>query len=553
MKEKSIKTVAEGSKARLSRANQIRRLQVPMSDLIKLQRLFLKHSSNPSRSYQSSLLMDYPNPAEDVSRIITYDTQFKVDYLCHNLFRKIYVAGTTDKGVLASNALHKMLQGERHCLRTNRRLQRIDKTDESLNTMVFRLQRFIANLLGPVKEDDILHLSKFSSGATADLSLREAMPQEKFSFSNPSSTLSCIREWGYAVRSTDPDATGLNTQPLLVAGNRILTVPKNSKTDRTIAAEPTLNMYFQLGVGAFLKRRLRSAGIDLSDQTRNQRLARIGSLDGKLATIDLANASNSLSYEAVKLLLPSDWFIVLDSLRSAYGKLPNGKLHKYHMFSSMGNGYTFELETLIFFAICKVICGKSTVSVYGDDIICPSDKAEEVISWLSFFGFETNKEKTFSVGFFRESCGKHYYFGEDVSPFFVRKLPESLDVFLLYNNIIRCATSDSYYDIRFEEAREFVLRLIPEDSRVYGPDGYGDGHLLDHTYDLSLTKFKYSVAVQNLVFPTIIRKPRKRLLANQHGALASSLLGNTKETQVSTYASEEMRYEEIRVVHWSNP
>ena len=97
MKEKSIKTVAEGSKARLSRTNQIRRLQVPMSDLIKLQRLFLKHSSNPSRSYQSSLLMEYPNPAEDVSRIMTYDTQFKVDYLCHNLFRKIYVAGTTDK------------------------------------------------------------------------------------------------------------------------------------------------------------------------------------------------------------------------------------------------------------------------------------------------------------------------------------------------------------------------------------------------------------------------------------------------------------------------
>jgi hypothetical protein len=139
----------------------------------------------------------------------------------------------------------------------------------------------------------------------------------------------------------------------IVPGNRIITVAKNYKTNRTIAVEPCMNMYVQKGIGGLMRRRLKRAGFDLNDQTRNQRLALIGSFSGTLATIDMSMASDTVSYELVRLLAPSDWFEALEQCRSPVGVLPDGTRIWYHKFSSMGNGYTFELETAIFCCSCS--------------------------------------------------------------------------------------------------------------------------------------------------------------------------------------------------------
>ena len=104
----------------------------------------------------------------------------------------------------------------------------------------------------------------------------------------------------------------------------------------------------------------------------------------------------------------------------------------------MGNGYTFELETLLFYCLVEAVCGKDgRLSVYGDDIICPSNRAAVVTRLLKFCGFSLNEDKSFSEGFFRESCGGHFYRGVDVKPFYIERYPRTLaQVINLHNDIV---------------------------------------------------------------------------------------------------------------------
>lgn len=521
-------------------------VSLEQSHLLKLQRMFLKHSSRPELMYQNQLLMDYANPAEDENRCLNYDSKFEVDYLLHNMYRKLLLP-TGDKQALDKAAYASFIKGERKNVRTNKRLRSISWHDVETNTFVFRVQRVISNILGPLNLEKIVEHCRFSSGATCDLSLKKASITDKYAMENPSFTPAAYCKFQAFARRID-GMTGA-TSFRGVAGNRILTVPKSNKTNRTIAAEPTMNMFFQLGVGTHIRRRLRRFGIDLNDQTINQRLAYEGSLDGSLATIDLENASNSLSYEAVKLLLPHDWFEVLDALRSPYGLLM-GRKHAYRMFSSMGNGYTFELESLIFYAICKVAARvNSTISVYGDDIIVEAADCENVIKWLEFFGFSTNRSKTFTVGHFRESCGKHYYFGADVTPFFVRRLPVGFDAFLLHNNIVRWARryGECTFVAEALEPLRYVHNLIPKDSRLYGPDGYGDGHLLECRELNTYAKYKYSRVACQLQFESWSEIATK-VRSNQLGALCASLLGLTKDNELSRVAHPYKRMRRLGYV-----
>lgn len=118
-------------------------------------------------------------------------------------------------------------------------------------------------------------------------------------------------------------------------GNKLTTVPKTALIDRTIAIEPLLNVSLQLGVDAYLKRRLKSIGVNLLDQSRNQSLA----ASSKVATIDLKNASDSISKKIISILFPGDWRELLKCLRSPVG-LIDGVPHIYEKISSMGNGFT---------------------------------------------------------------------------------------------------------------------------------------------------------------------------------------------------------------------
>jgi hypothetical protein len=210
-----------------------------------------------------------------------------------------------------------------------------------------------------------------------------------------------------------------------------------------IAIEPDWNMFLQKGIGGAIREKLRRVGINLEDQSNNQLLAGLGSLYGDLATIDLSMASDCMSYELVRFLLPPDWFDALEQCRSQCGVLPSGSVVIYEKFSSMGNGATFDLETLIFWALSAAVIDLMELEdrrllVYGDDIIVPTAAFQNVCDVLEMSGFRPNRKKSFGAGPFRESCGSHFHEGDDVTPIYIREAVTRLDrLFLLHNNTCR--------------------------------------------------------------------------------------------------------------------
>lgn len=235
--------------------------------------------------------------------------------------------------------------------------------------------------------------------------------------------------WLSAIEDTILSDTEGLVFPEIVHSSVMFTVPKNAQIDRVACKEPEINMILQRGYGLHMRSCLKKVGIDLHDQSRNREAALHGSRTGELATIDLSSASDLISRTLVNLLLPTAWYVALDNVRVKRTILLDKTSHELEMFSSMGNGFTFELETVLFWAICRAVMSLSgesgTLLVYGDDIIVPATVARRLPRIFSFLGFKVNAKKSFWTGRFRESCGGHYYKGMDVTPFYVRATPKS--------------------------------------------------------------------------------------------------------------------------------
>nr|WKV33254.1 MAG: RNA-dependent RNA polymerase [Riboviria sp.] len=395
-------------------------------------------------------------------------------------------------------ALESFFESESQCKATNSRLGSRRTLETRLQSgllvsdIFYVAKRKIASVLGDFSWDAIIGRCGFGPGANVGIPRMRSSTTNKIGFLNPTTTAGC-RDLGNAMLKWHDlwgcYLTEVGFSPEVVPGNRVVTVPKNYKTDRVIAIEPLWNSYFQRGLGQFIRSRLKRVGIDLNDQTPNQRAALRGSKDGSCATIDLKAASDTISEGLVSLLLPSDWFYALNAVRSHRGVLPSGELITYQKFSSMGNGSTFELESLIFWAICSSVLQLSkekdnTLLVYGDDIVVPSSSAELVIDALEFCGFSVNRKKTHIDGSFRESCGKHYLGGVDITPFYIRKNVTGLERNLWLCNAIkryafRAAGSTWGLDSRFKFPWLLASSHLPERLQVPSiPDGFGDGALI---------------------------------------------------------------------------
>jgi hypothetical protein len=225
--------------------------------------------------------------------------------------------------------------------------------------------------------------------------------------------------------------------PSIVRESVVTFVQKDLTQTRSICTEPSLNMFFQLGVGEILRARLKEHfGIDLSVQPeRNVRLARRGSTDGSIATIDLESASDSIGMNLCQTVLPGWFFDLLCDYRSPETSI-SGKSVVLEMVSTMGNGFTFPLQTAIFSCVVKAVVrqyGDESVrantrrarwGVFGDDIICPSKMANRVVSLLALLGFRVNRDKSYTsvYGRFRESCGGDYYNGHNVRGVYLKRL-----------------------------------------------------------------------------------------------------------------------------------
>lgn len=320
-------------------------------------------------------------------------------------------------------AISSFSRAEKLCRITNRRLDHYyvqrDRLDPDLSLWLSRMERSIKSLLAERREflEILPSLLKVTSGATATRSRRKSIPVMKLDRSIDCSPraipyLAALQSfYGYK-------AVKFKALPV----NRVEFVPKNFKTHRTIACEPTGNISLQLAFDSYVKDRLkRKFRVDLSCQSSNQRLAKEGSVSGEFATVDLSMASDTLSYNTVRWLLPDDWFAYVDDIRSSHFLDPESRhFCRYSKFASMGNGTTFVLETLIFAAAVRAV-GSRKYAVYGDDIVIESHLYASLTRLLSFLGFHVNEEKSFSTGPFRESCGGDYFNGKDVTPFYLRE------------------------------------------------------------------------------------------------------------------------------------
>lgn len=268
-------------------------------------------------------------------------------------------------------------------------------------------------------------------------------------------------------------------------GNRLEFVPKDIHKCRTIAVEPSLNMFLQLGVGNWLFRRLRKFGIDLTDQIGNRLAARKGSTgeDGGACTIDLSDASSRISRGLVKALLPSDWFQLLDTLRSP-GYVIDGKYHSYRMFMSQGNAFTFPLETLVFWAITTSTT--SGVKVYGDDIIVPLNAGKRAVERLEAYGLKVNISKSFLSGPFRESCGADYLDGIFVRPIYYKRKAERYSEIAMLHNLLYSRWG--YLPLTCS----YLQSLVPVLHRNFGPFGYwrsDEVNPMENTISVALSEY----------------------------------------------------------------
>lgn len=248
--------------------------------------------------------------------------------------------------------------------------------------------------------------------------------------------------------------------PVTVAGNRLSFAPKNRDISRPTCTEPSLNMFFQLGLGALLAKRLKQYfRIDLTDQpVLNKILAREGSQNEAYATVDLSSASDSVSSGMLSMVLPGQMKVWLDFVRSPYVQLPNGELEELHMISSMGNGYTFPLQTVLFSCAVAAVYDTlgirliknrvTTVSgmkrkvpgnfgVYGDDIIVVKKAYPLLYRLLHILGFSVNADKSFVEGRFRESCGGDYFDGQPARGVYVKTLLTQASRYVAINRLNR--------------------------------------------------------------------------------------------------------------------
>jgi hypothetical protein len=274
------------------------------------------------------------------------------------------------------------------------------------------------------------------------------------------------------VQSVSVSVKDLLTNCRLVDANKIAFVPKTAKTHRSIAVEPLANGFLQKGVDNFMRRRLKRVGIDLSDQTLNQEMARQGSAlwewEDPFCTLDLTSASDSISVSLVKEVLPPDWFALLDRIRSPSYDL-HGATYRSEKFCTMGNGFCFPLETMLFASVCHAITGGRAgvdFMVYGDDIIVRRKFYESVVLFLKRIGFRPNVKKSFDTGPFRESCGANWYAGEDVTPFTLDYALDSLKSLFKFANLARRNTRSKAY---LHGCICLVIRQIPDPFLLWRP------------------------------------------------------------------------------------
>ncbi len=424
----------------------------------------------------------------------------------------------------------------------------------------------------PLVDHPFSMLEKARIGPGANIGARGGDFYTKF-FSSPlTGTSASLYEWYRRYTSNFPEWSNAENIRLesygaarIVSGSRLSFVPKNDKISRCICTEPTLNTYFQLGFGSHLERRLDERfGISLSTQQfKNRDLARLGSITDSLITLDLSSASDSISLSMLRETFPSDFLRWLEFSRCKETQIPGVGTQELHMISSMGNGYTFPLQTVIFACVVTacasfrgILLGPSKLGnqwgIFGDDIICPSELARDVVHLLSFLGFSVNGDKSFVEGPFRESCGSDFYLGTNIRGVYLKTLTTQASRFHAINQLLRFATHHGI-DLRR------VIGRIAKDCKYTPTPPWSNSDSGIHV-PLSMSKRTKDKRTQSHFFmcyepiipriritedKIVVPRRQKRRIYNPSGLLISFLYGSVNSCAIG-FRTETVKYRRKR-------
>lgn len=240
--------------------------------------------------------------------------------------------------------------------------------------------------------------------------------------------------------------------------SRVITVPKDFRGPRVIAATCTWKTYVSGGFDTllrqFLQKRscLRNA-LHLNDQDVNKELARQASMTLRIATLDFSDASDLIHQKLVRQILKhrQDLLCVYEALRAGRVtiKHPSGceELLTITTYLTMGERPTFPTESMVILIVLVVIIihyrnergldvGRRItwryvawivytyqLVVFGDDTLCLRNLVVYLLGHLGDYGLLPNPSKCCYRGFFREACGGDYWMGQDVTPLRPRRLP----------------------------------------------------------------------------------------------------------------------------------
>jgi len=226
-----------------------------------------------------------------------------------------------------------------------------------------------------------------------------------------------------------PDDIG-GWSPSLSGSARLCCVPKDMLKLRSITVEPAdasfLQQYYRsrliqacamvLPTSSAIPAQLYGGGPEIQ---RGRALA--GSASGALATIDLSDASDSISIYDVVDVFPANIVAALERARSPYVTV-GSTCYRCHMYAGMGNATTFIVESTYFWALFTAICRRlrvfTPVSVFGDDIVLSTRAATHPLfsDYVASAHVTLNTVKSgVSAGpGFREACGLAAYQGVEL-------------------------------------------------------------------------------------------------------------------------------------------
>jgi len=354
---------------------------------------------------------------------------------------------------------------------------------------------------------------------------------------------------------------------------RLVTVPKNSRSRRTITVEPTLKQYVQQGLNDHLRKEILKCSvlrncIALSDQAKNQILAEIGSRDGSYATLDLSSASDLLSLDLVKIVF-SKHPRFLSGLILSRTEVVQDSPDLLRKYAGMGNATTFPVQSVCFAILSiasilehrrirptfrNIVAVARNIQVYGDDIIVKTEYYTPVVEWLHLSGLSVNQDKSYFRGSFRESCGLDAFKGYTVTPVYIKALPDETSIEAkTVENLVSASnlfwerglykTSTTIVDL-VEKAVRNRLPLVRKDSGILGL------HTRRDAFDFQRWN---RTLHRREVFCLTSRVPKRRDNLDGHGALLKSfltpLIGRDSEHLRETSKRYSKRKYRLRWVH----